>query len=333
MLRAICLTLRVASVAVALWAVPSRAQDFQLALPVACSMGRDCFIQNFFDDDPGPDRRDYACGRLSYDKHDGTDIRVRDYLAMADGVAVIAAAGGMVLRVRDGMPDVSIRDGGREAIKGREAGNSVIIDHGSGWETQYAHLRRGSIVVRPGDRVQKGQKLGLIGLSGHTEFPHVHFEVRHKGRSIDPFVGLGNGPGCNGARQALWSDEALQVLAYQPTGVLAAGFATGRAEADIARKGGYAEIAIDRKAPALVFWTDTCGVLQGDRQTIQIFGPDGRRLVERSTELAKSNVSWFAFSGLKAPPSGFEPGTYRGVYTLTRDGKQVGSAERQIAIP
>ena len=47
----------------------------RLALPVACQMGRTCFIQQYFDHDPGPGAKDYRCGVMTYDGHDGVDIR------------------------------------------------------------------------------------------------------------------------------------------------------------------------------------------------------------------------------------------------------------------
>ncbi len=72
----------------------------RLSLPVDCAMGTTCTIQNHFDHDPGPGYRDYACGVLSYDGEQGTDFRLPDLVAMAEGVAVLAAAPGRVLRSR-----------------------------------------------------------------------------------------------------------------------------------------------------------------------------------------------------------------------------------------
>jgi hypothetical protein len=157
---------RLAFVLLLVFAAARSVAAVELGLPVDCTPGRDCFIQNYVDNDPGPGRRDYACGPLSYDGHVGTDFRVPDRAAMLRGVAVVAAAPGVVRATRDGMADISIRETGREAVAGREAGNSVLIDHGDGWETQYSHLRRDSVRVHPGDRVKAGAVLGLIGLSG-----------------------------------------------------------------------------------------------------------------------------------------------------------------------
>ena len=90
-----------------------------LGLPVACEIGRTCMIQNYFDHDPGAEAEDYACGDLVYDAHRGTDFRVPDLAAMADGVPVVAAAAGRVRAVRDAMPDIDAQQVDRAAIEGR----------------------------------------------------------------------------------------------------------------------------------------------------------------------------------------------------------------------
>ena len=58
----------------------------RFSLPIDCEIGVSCFIQNYVDRDPTPGRADYRCGHLSYDKHKGTDIRIRDLVAMRGGV-------------------------------------------------------------------------------------------------------------------------------------------------------------------------------------------------------------------------------------------------------
>lgn len=301
-------------------------------LPVDCDMAKVCSIQKYVDLDPGPERMDYACGRLSKDGDTGIDFRVPDYPTMRRGVAVVAAAGGVVKAVRDGMADVSVRDTGPEAIKGREAGNGVVIDHGDGWETQYSHLKRGSVAVKPGQRVELGQRLGLIGLSGSTEFPHVEFSVRYQGRSVDPFVGLAERYACGDPRQPLWSQAALAQMPYRATGPLIAGFATQRPEANAARQGDYAQERLPPDAPALVFWADIYGALAGDVQRIRIVGPDGKPVHAVETVLKDSNISWFAFSGLRRPQTGWTPGTYRGTYELVRKGRTVVTMSETVRI-
>lgn len=303
----------------------------ELGLPVRCLVGTDCFIQNHVDNDPGPGRLDHACGRLSYDGERGTDFRLRGYADMRRGVDVVAAADGVVARVRDGEPDRHLRETGRAALAGREAGNGVLVDHGDGWETQYNHLRRGSVSVKPGDPVRAGDRLGQVGLSGVTEFPHLDFSVRYRGAVIDPFVGPGGWQGCGGPRQPLWSRDAASALAYRPTGVLLAGFAPGKPDPEAARDGAYGA-TLPAGAPALVFWVDLFGAQAGDRQVMRITGPDGATLHEAATDLAASNVSWFAYAGVPRRGEGWAPGDYVGHYRLERAGTLVAEARATLQI-
>ena len=318
-------------VSLAVPAAPATADDLKLALPVACEIGRDCFVQNFFDHDAGPERRDYACGRLTYNGHSGTDFRVADVPAMMRGVTVVAAAPGTVKAVRDGMDDINLAEIGREALKGREAGNGVLIDHGDGWETQYSHLRKGSTVARPGQTVEAGTPLGQIGLSGAAEFPHVDFSVRHNGQKIDPFTGTADPIACGETGRTLWRGDALAILKYQPTGGLVSGFASEPPKSDQARKGAYAKETFSNP-PALVFWADVFGAQAGDEQRISIVAPDGKPLEENKTLLKASNVSWFAFTGRKRPPDGWQAGTYRGTYTLLRNGQEIARLEDTVEV-
>ena len=71
--------------------------------------------------------------------------------------------------------------GSRTTSRDRNCGNGVVIRHADGWETQYCHLRRGSVQVAEGDRVEAGEPLGLVGMSGEANFPHVHLSVRRDG--------------------------------------------------------------------------------------------------------------------------------------------------------
>ena len=104
----------------------------QFGLPIDCEIGPTCFIQKYVDLRKGKDYADYRCGSLSNDKHTGTDFRLVNHSVMADGVAVLAAADGIVRNIRDGMPDVDARLVGRATVLDRGLGNTVIVDHGGG---------------------------------------------------------------------------------------------------------------------------------------------------------------------------------------------------------
>ena len=103
---------------------------FELVLPVDCTLGETCHIQNYFDRDAGAGWQDVGCGALSYDGHDGTDFALPTVAAMRAGVDVLAPAAGIVRGVRDGMPDISRDDPAAPPLEGRDCVNGVAIDHG-----------------------------------------------------------------------------------------------------------------------------------------------------------------------------------------------------------
>ena len=148
-----------------------------LALPIKCQPGVSCFFQNYVDHDASDKARDYRCGGRSYDGHDGTDIRIRNLEIQRQGIEVLAAAPGRVIGGRNDMEDVSVKTVGKAAIAGKECGNGVLIEHESGWRTQYCHMAKGSVRVKVGDQMTTGQPIGLVGLSGDTEFFHLLFTV------------------------------------------------------------------------------------------------------------------------------------------------------------
>ncbi|HEV3484019.1 MAG TPA: M23 family metallopeptidase, partial [Vicinamibacterales bacterium] len=246
------------------------------------------------------------------DGHDGTDFAIRDERAMAAGVAVVAAAPGTVRSVRDGMPDIG-RNGD---IAGRECGNGVLVAHEEGWETQYCHMRRGSVVVRPGERVERGQTLGLVGLSGNTEFPHLHLTVRRDRRPVDPFLGDEAFGACRISASSLWMPEARAALAYRPIAIYNAGFSGTPPDAATIRRGERALPSVNSEA--LVLWTDIFGVDRGDRIQLRILDPDGEVLLDHARTLDKRFIRRFEFAGKRKQAEPWPPGTYTGEIAVTR---------------
>ena len=303
-------------------------------LPIDCSVGETCVIQNYVDRDPGPGARDFQCGHLSYNGHKGTDFRLRDLRQMRRGVVVRSAAPGRVIGVRDGMPDVNIREIGVAALKGRDCGNGVRISHGGGWVTQYCHMRKGSVMVARGDRVDTGQAIGLVGLSGRTEFPHLHFEISHEGTPIDPFVGPSHRSGCRVGETPLWRDASAQRLSYRSVGLIDAGFADKRPEMRELDERRHGKARLGSGSGALVFWVRVFGLRPGDRQRLVVRRPDGTVLVDSAPKsVDRPKADWMAFSGKRRPKSGAWPtGTYHGTYTLTRGGREVVSVTRSIEV-
>ncbi len=294
-----------------------------LGMPVACEVGRSCFIQNYVDSDPASSAKDYECGSRSYDGHNGTDFRLTTMTAQQAGVDVLAAADGRVLRRRDGMADVSIREAGRAAVQGSECGNAIIIEHADGWQTQYCHMARGSLRVEVGDRIKAGQAIGRIGLSGLTEYPHLHFTVRHRGQIADPFA-YGAPPGACGGGQSLWQPSLRPLLAYRQRVVLNEGFAATAVTMAMLEAGDSERQRPDRDAPALVAYVRGIGLRTGDVQSLVLKSPSGQTLVEkRAQPLERDQAQSLVFAGSKKPAGGWDRGTYQASYTVIHEGNVV----------
>lgn len=94
-----------------------------------------------------------------------------------NGLDIIAPAGDPVYAVADGVV--------KEVIKSRKGlGNVVVIDHGNGYVTRYAHLA--DIETRSGRKVRKGARIGYVGVSGNSFAPHLHYEVLRDTLVLDP---------------------------------------------------------------------------------------------------------------------------------------------------
>jgi hypothetical protein len=303
----------------------------ELALPIDCKPGADCWILRYVDHDPGPGVRDYRCGGLTGNGHKGTDIAIRDLKVMAEGVLVRAAAAGVVDALRDGVPDVSVEEGGQAAIAGKECGNAIRLAHGDGWTTWYCHLRRGSLLVGQGDKVALGQPLALVGLSGETSFPHVHFDVRHGDAVVDPFVGPEPDQSCGPGKDPLWRADVMAALAYQPVVLTNAGFApTGPELADVER-GWHQETRLPVSVPALVLWVEGYWVEAGDRVRFAIAGPDGA-VLDHAADLDKGWKHWFQFAGARRPGAAWAAGRYTGIVTLERAGTPPVELRRELEL-
>ncbi|NDR57206.1 M23 family metallopeptidase [Aliiruegeria sabulilitoris] len=278
-----------------------------LLFPVDCSE-TNCRITRYVDRDPGPGAIEHSCGALTSDAHKGTDIAVAPGLAFGDGIAVRAAATGRVRGIRDNMPDIEIENPNAPDVSARECGNGIVIAHGDGWETQYCHLRRGSVSVRKGEMVEAGAPIGQIGMSGKASAPHLHFSFRFGKQVIDPFR-ADAGKDC-GATSALSAWQAGDIPAYRPGGLIQIGL--------LDRVPDFPEIlaglpgnALPEAAPeAIVLWGLFFGGQERDRMVLTLSGEAGLEH-SRSFQLERDQPLFYRANGLNAPKGGFPPGTYR----------------------
>lgn len=162
---------------------PSPAASPRFGWPVGGERGRDWVIHNYVDVEPGPGARDYRGGSRAIAGHEGTDINTPNFRWMdRDLPPVLAAADGRVSDLHDGEFDRNVGSGGG-------AWNFVEVTHGDGSRTIYGHLKKGSVAVSLDDPVTTGQQLGVVGSSGTSRRPHLHFEVRSAdGQVLDPFL-------------------------------------------------------------------------------------------------------------------------------------------------
>lgn len=298
-------------------ATPVAARDPIFSFPVDCTLGDDCFIQNYVDADPSIGASDFTCGSLSYDGHNGTDIALRSDMAAKAGVRVAPVAPGVVRRIRNDADDHFLSSS-LAYPEGQDCGNGVIVDHGGGWESQYCHLRKGSIPVSIGQKVGLQSVLGHIGMSGRTEFPHLHLTLRKNGRVIDPF-NADPLTYCGGDQTtSLWAKEPD----YQPSGFVNAGFNFKVPEFEVMKWGQAHLSGIKIKDGGLVFWAQVFGAQKGDTLHLGIRGPHGV-FVDHTETLTSTQARAMRAIGRKLHQANAVPGTYHGVATLTRNGQEV----------
>lgn len=313
------------------------AEPPRLGPPVRCDLGQTCFIQSYVDTDPGPGVVDFACGSASYAGHDGTDFRLLSAERMGGNVEVIAAAKGTVKGARDGMPDRVAKPADRALIAGRECGNGVVLDHGQGWQTQYCHMKSGSVRVKPGDQVEQGAVLGAVGLSGLTEFAHVHMTVRHNGKVIDPFSGGQADAACRrnaDTAGGLWDEAFLGSYAYRAGEIIAAGFAgqvLDHAASEIDDRAG----PLEPGSGQLVFYARFINLKAGDVVRLAVRGPGGFDVSNAAKPLDRNKATYLAFAGKRRRPdmARWPAGTYEGRVEVVREGTVVLDRAETFTVP
>ena len=314
---------------------PAHAADpLQLSLPLVCEPHKTCFIQNYFDDEPGSSVQDYACGGATYDTHNGIDFRLLSAAATKANVAVVASADGIVKGLRDGVPDIFKRENNAAAVKGRECGNGVVLDHGNGWETQYCHMKMGTVAVVSGQAVKRGDRLGSVGFSGQADFAHVHLSVRHNGRAIDPFW-VDAAPGAchrDGKTETLWQPSVAAAFAYRSGEIIGSGFAGEAVTLDGLERDHTAAGPPNGSSPAMWFYGRFINLQEGDRLHITISGPGGSLVDNLAEPLPRHKATYLGFAGVKRPAEMWMTGRYDGRVELVRDGAVVAASSASVDI-
>lgn len=317
---------------------PASAQDIEapkLTWPVDCELGETCWVARYMDRQPGPEKADYMCKAQTEDKHNGTDIVLRDLGVMKSGVDVRAAAAGRVLALRNGMPDIAVTKERRAQILQQGCGNVLIIGHGGGWQTQYCHLKKDSLLVKKGDRVIAGQPIAQVGLSGITEYPHLHFMVqRRKAKNAiqyyDPFDGGVLEQGCKAATNdeegSLWSTPINHVGPVVMPPLVA--------DLRVTRQTLWQAQASEMPSDAPVLFIQARGfhTLTGDVWRFSLEGPSGTIKFAHDVKQTRQRQLVGANANFKQPSGGFNVGSWTATVTLLRNGIAMGSAQSNFRI-
>ncbi len=142
---------------------------------------------------------DYNCGNKAYNGHKGVDIYTWPFWweqMELNHTEIVAAEAGQIIYKQDQNFDKNCSGSGQW--------NAVYVQHADGSTAWYGHMKKESLTTKEvGDMVSKGEFLGIIGSSGNSNGPHLHFEVYDSGgRLIDPYFG-----GCSSLNAVSWWDN------------------------------------------------------------------------------------------------------------------------------
>jgi murein DD-endopeptidase MepM/ murein hydrolase activator NlpD len=255
---------------------------------------------NFPDHDPRfPDLlQDYTCGTRTYDlatgyNHHGTDYYLWPFpwrMMDLEQVHIVAAAPGVIVDKVDGNSDRSC------AIAGNTGFNAVYVRQDDGLLARYLHMKRGSLTDKHvGDRVAAGDYLGLVGSSGPSSAPHLHFELLDgAGEVVDPHHGQ-----CNDV-----PDRWAVFRPYESPRI--ATLSTHSAEPDLVECGVEDGVAVredphyqDRFAPGDALWAFAAysDHRNGEITHFSILRPDGSAFAEWDFDLAGEDLPRPFYSG------------------------------------
>lgn len=293
----------------------------KFAFPLKCTLGKNCWALNYTDTTPDGDGQmvDPGCLNRTYDGHAGTDFTIQDERAMKKGIPVVAARSGRVVETRNDMPDQWLNTAQLAAIKNTPdaCGNFAAIGHGNGWVTKYCHMKRGSVEVRPGQTVRAGEKLGEVGLSGNTSFPHLHFEILRDGRAFDPFTGASILHPCGQSAASLWEPSAR--LFYEPLTIVQSGFETKKPSVGLLDRGmKMGENLYAKDAPNLYYYVLFNGARQGDEVVLTVTDPDGKEFFTRRMVQDRASGRQFYYAARQTDKILLRKGIYKGNAVITR---------------
>jgi hypothetical protein len=199
----------------------------------------------------------------------------------------------------------------------------VLIEHESGWSTQYCHMAKGSVRVKIGDQMKTGQPIGLVGLSGDTEFFHLHFTVRHHGKIIDPFA-YGAAENSCGSGRSLWTASLAEQMQYRRGEIIDFGFAGIAPTMELVESGEIGRHPVTQASDALVAYVRAIGLQAGDQPSLAVQGSGGAAFsASNVAALDRDKAQLLVIAGKKRTAPAWPAGRYSATYRVMRDGAEV----------
>lgn len=288
-------------------------------LPIDCTIGENCWVMNYVDIGPDDGKKtDPACLNRTYDGHKGTDFAIRDELTMKNGVNILAAMDGTIKKVRNGETDrwPTAEDLAQTKEERKECGNAILIDHGNGLQSIYCHLQQNSISVKPNQKIKSGDVIGKVGLSGYTQFPHLHFGIIWEGTIIDPFTGQNNTGKCRVRKRKFWNKNLD--LEYQQLTIQNSGFLNVAPNLKKLEKNATPIQKLPINSEILSFWVTLLGARTNDHIIIEIRDPNGKIFARREIIQPKTRARQFYYTGRKLNGTTLKEGAYTGLITVSR---------------
>jgi hypothetical protein len=275
------------------------AQGITFGPPIKGQYLKDFYIANYVDLDTTQAKfYDNHCGTKTYDGHRGTDFALRNFRQMDSGVQVLAAATGLVIEIKDSLFDRS------KQINDKYFGNYIAIQHKGNYVTYYAHLKKYSMLVKVGDSVKIGQAIALVGSSGNSTDPHLHFEVWYNNAYyFDPF---------NGTCQLLpsfWKSQLAYDSGYHE---ISSGLINYFPSLDTLRESPAHQSYFGKDDSLICFWIHNVGIHKGDTSHIVWKGSQGNELFKY--DFVHTDQDWWYYywwSYIYNPHQGAGTCTYR----------------------
>jgi hypothetical protein len=171
--------------------------------------------------------------------------------------------------------------------------------------------------------MKTGQPIGLVGLSGDTEFFHLHFTVRHQGKIVDPFAYGAPENSCGGGR-SLWAASLGEQMQYRPREIIDYGFAGIAPTMEMIESGEIGKHPVTSGSDALVAYVRAIGLQAGDQQSLVVQGPGGASFSANDLPaLDRDKAQFLVIAGKKRTETAWPAGRYTATYRVIRDSAEV----------